>query len=295
MDIITLTIGILIFITQQIGAHYITKILDKVDEKILDFMGRDKDILDFDKLKLYLQSHPDIIEELRKEATAFTIIYPRKPSLDHDDRISLYAFIINMIIEVMKSQKRDISTCGFFNSPDTISIFKKVNDLKPVIVESKQINFFPSGLDIYIFHKDDFLKSGISPDEVNSRIRDHRTSNVDYASVDKLSNISNLIHTNYRVEHLYPDYLAFNHKRYLDYYSGSEIIKDITKDDIINTENRKLMELSLINEPYPGMEEMIQSLKSEVGRIYLPEEEAAKFYNILEKAKTVIHRDICSG
>lgn len=285
-----ITIVILGFIAQQIGAHYINRLLDKVDKTILDSIGRDPQGPDLSKLRAYLESNPKIEKKVRKEIDRYglygVVIPPSDLLLTSEDKVILYSAVLKTVLDVTKKQRRAIVLRGFFNSVDAVSCFDYNLQL-----EKKTFKVHRNAIDlgtladpyfnIYI-HRPDQISFDI--DEVNAMLRNEQQS-AGFASFLGLTwhgFHTDLAARENRVRSVYANYMAFERARY-----STSKIADVTSFTSLNDLDASEREFHLITDPYDGIETMVESVTAEAGMIYLSQEEVEKFQNLLEKLKTV--------
>jgi len=313
MDPLTITMSLLSIIVQQGFAHYINKILDKADKKILNSIGRTDKQPNLEKVKIYLEKNPEVVEKVEKEVNRFSIhsmvIPPSDAKLTHEDKLTLYASILNIVIDVMNKQNRDIILQGFFNSPDSIAIYKSTSLLKPVSVQDKRILLFPFiddtfgmgpweqrptkdvrspyyGFKIYLYNLHESIKLSISPDKINEEIRSIMKSSNQYVSLSSLKISNSLFDNRYIVNKICSNFLTFSHERYKMPLTPLSKI-GYSYLDITNNLKGDELDFHIISDPYLGAEKMFESLVKEAKQIYVPEKEVIKIRNLIEKLKLV--------
>jgi len=275
-----ITIAILVVVAQQIGGHYVNKILDKADKRILQAIGTTPEGPDLSKLREYLESNPEAEKKVRSEAVRYSVhamvIPPPDALLTSDDKVELYAATLNMVIDVITRQKRAVVLRGFFNHVEALVFFDYRSDLRPLTVTHGMIDLGPRKNAI----ADIYVHSGVEAQWAflfaNEDIRMILQAQ-GYASFDDMPLKKKFCSARNRVMRIYADYMIFDPER----YGRKKVTRLIDLDQFPGSERA----FHQFFDPYAGIETMVSYLLKEAQTIFLSKSEIKKFRALLKKLK----------
>lgn len=275
------TAAVLFYVAKKFGDHYLPKILDAADRKIMDEVGRDKESPDIGKVEQYLKQNPEAAQKVEQQLVKLQIkgvvLPPEGTQLLPADRLVVFAGVMNAVLSVMKQQKRDFATDGFFNSEEAIAVFQvrsTMDDPGSVVVANKAISCNLAFTEIYLFQKSEVPSAA----EINEALRNaaaSSTSFVNIKGIKRLKSLQQKCTLDNQVVAIHPDFVEVMGPK--DPFGRTKVLRTSEDLDELSPEMAAFLKLS---NPYKATVRMLDYLASEFDKFFLSADEVKQLRDL---------------